>query len=494
MARINDDRLVLPFGGTLANEDLLPAKERNWKATDIFAMWMSAMHSLGNYTAAAALFIVGLNGWQVLLVWFIGFGLTMIFTNWMARIGQQLAVPFPVIARLSFGVLGANLPALVRAVIGIAWYGIQTYLASAALVILALAIDPSLAQYSHPGFLGLSTLGWIGFGVLWLAQLIILTRGIEAIRKFQHLCGPGIWVMMFVLAGILVAQSGWKIDLTMSAVDLGPGETVTLIVASIGSVLALNGAMMLNFADFSRFTPSYRDAKRGNFWGLPVNGGAFALIVVITTAASLTLYGEPITDPASLLVEVQHPVVLAVGAFCFLIATMGINIVGNVVPAAFDLANLAPKHINFRKGAAISCSIAVLVMPWKLYSSPIAITYFLGSVGALVGPLLGIMLVDYYFIKKQIVDPEALYSDSSRGAYAFRRGWNPTALKAFIPGALVAIILAVVPALSAISFLSWFLGTGLSAALYYGISRRAAAPMPTQGPTGTPARAAEPAE
>jgi NCS1 family nucleobase:cation symporter-1 len=451
----------------LWNEDLAPAKDRRWKVYDIFALWMSDVHNLGNYTFAAGLFVLGLSAWQVFTALLFGFVIIYVGMNLMGRIGQRTGVPFPVVARISFGTFGANLPALIRAIIAIFWYGIQTYLASVAITLLVLTIDPSLKPLTEHGFLGLHALGWICFIALWTAQALILTRGMESIRKFQDWCGPAIWVVMIALAVWILAAGHWNISFTSSPKQLSTGEQIRQWFGAAGLILATYGTLMLNFCDFSRNAPDQKTVRRGNFWGLPINSTAFALLSVVVTAGSMQVFGEAITDPAELLSKVHNTPVLIVGALTFAIATMGVNIVANFVSPAYDLANIWPKRITFTIGGMISAVAALCVLPWKLYSSPTVVNYFLGGLGAFLGPLFGIMIVDYYLIRRGKVDVAQLFVDG--GIYP---RVNPRAFVTFFPTAALAAVIALVPFFAPAAPYSWFIGTASSALLYYAVSRK----------------------
>ncbi|MDT7801177.1 MAG: nucleobase:cation symporter, family [Actinomycetota bacterium] len=450
----------------LWNEDLAPAQERRWKVYDIFALWMSDVHNLGNYTFAAGLFVLGLSAWQVFTALLFGFVIIYAGMNLMGRIGQRTGVPFPVVARLSFGTFGANLPALIRAIIAIFWYGIQTYLASVAITLLVLAIDPGLKPLTEHGFLGLHALGWICFIALWAAQALILTRGMESIRKFQDYAGPAIWVVMIALAVWILAAAHWNISFTSSPKQLSTGEQIRQWFGAAGLILATYGTLMLNFCDFSRNAPDQKTVRRGNFWGLPINSTAFALLSVVVTAGSMQVFGEAITDPAELLSKVHNTPVLIVGALTFAVATMGVNIVANFVSPAYDLANIWPKRITFTIGGMISAVAALCVLPWKLYSSPAVVNYFLGGLGAFLGPLFGIMIVDYYLIRRGKVDVAQLFVDG--GIYP---RVNPRALVTFFPTAALAAVIALVPFFAPAAPYSWFIGTASSALLYFAVSR-----------------------
>nr|WP_223206178.1 NCS1 family nucleobase:cation symporter-1 [Streptomyces xanthii] len=450
----------------LVNEDLAPAAERKWKVYDLFALWMSDVHNLGNYTFAAGLLVLGLNAWQVFSALLIGFVLIYAGCNAMGRIGQRHGVPFPVVSRISFGVWGANIPALIRAVIAIMWYGIQTYLASVAVNVMVLAAFPGMKSWTEHSFLGLHALGWASFLALWLVQSLIITRGMESVRKFQDFCGPAIWIVMLALAVWIWAKAGWTISLTTTPHPVSSGEQFRQWFGAIGLILATYGTLMLNFCDFSRFAPDYRTVRRGNFWGLPINSTAFVVLSVVVTAGSVEVFGEAITDPALLVARIGNTWVLVFGALTFAVATMGVNIVANFVSPAYDLANVWPQKISFKVGGAISTVLALVVTPWNLYSNPTVVNYFLGGLGAFLGPLFGIIMLDYFWVKRGRIDDRALFDATPGSRYHYRGGVNPKALAAFVPSAGLAVVLALVPYFDSVAAYSWFIGTAVSALLY----------------------------
>ena len=460
-----------PLSDRLYNADLAPPAERRWKTYSIFALWMNDVHNIGNYTFAAGLFAIGLGAIPSFFALLIGILIVFWGMNLMGRMGQKTGVPFPVMARISFGVHGAQIPALIRAVIAIAWYGIQTYLASIAVMVLALRIDPALLPMTQDSILGLSSLGWICFVGLWVVQLVILSFGMEIIRKFQDWAGPIVWIIMLVLAVWVMVLAGGQIAWNPPNVLSGSAMWWEMLGAA-GLTISTYGTLMLNFCDFSRFAPNTRSVIRGNFWGLPVNFTAFAMVSIIVTAGSYTLFGEIITDPAKIIAKVPNTFVLVVGAVMFAFATIGVNIVANFVSPAYDLANLAPKYINFRRGGIISAVLAVVVLPWNLYNSPTTVNYFLGGLGALLGPLFGVIIVDYWLLRRQKVNVPDLYSDAPDADYAYRRGINPRALIAFLPAAAIAIVLALAPTFEVLSAFSWVVGAVLAGVVYYLVADR----------------------
>ncbi len=460
-----------PVSDRLYNADLAPPSTRRWKTYSIFALWMNDVHNIGNYTFAAGLFALGLGALPAFFALLLGILVVFWGMNLMGRMGQKTGVPFPVMSRISFGVHGAQIPALLRAIIAIAWYGIQTYLASLAVMVLALRIAPSLQPWTQDSILGLSSLGWVCFLTLWAVQLAILSFGMEVVRRFQDWAGPIVWIVMLVLAVWMLVLAGGEIAWSPPNALSGAAMWWEMLGAA-GLTISIYGTLMLNFCDFSRFAPDRRSIIRGNFWGLPINFTAFAMVSIIVTAGSFTLFGEIITDPAKIIAKVPNTFVLVVGAIMFAVATIGVNIVANFVSPAYDLANLAPKYIDFRRGGIISAVLAVVVLPWNLYSSPAVVNYFLGGLGALLGPLFGVIIVDYWLLRRARINVPDLYTEHPDGDYSYRRGFNPRALAAFVPASVIAIVLALVPTFEPVSAFSWFFGAVIAGAIYHPVADR----------------------
>ncbi|MFE4413993.1 NCS1 family nucleobase:cation symporter-1 [Streptomyces sp. NPDC056821] len=460
-------------GNRLYNKDLAPTKpdSRKWNTYSLVALWMSDAHNIGAYTFGAALFATGLAPYQVMIGIFLGTLIVFAGCTWSGYIGHESGGPFPVVQRLSWGVFGANVPALIRAVVGIAWYGIQTFLASTALTVLLLRLAPSWTPLTHHTFLGLNALSWICFLGLWAMQLLVLASGMEIVRRYVDYAGPVIWIIMILLAGWLVVQARGHISFTRGAVHLSVNEQIYQTFAAAGLVTAGLATLMLNFPDFARFAPSKRSITIGNFWGLPVNWTAFAVTSAIVSAGTLAIFGKAILDPAELLSKVNNTPVLIVGVCMFIVATIGVNIVANFVSPAYDLANVWPAKVNFKVGGVITAVLSIVVMPWKLYSSAAVIRYFLGSLGAFLGPLFAIMIVDYYLVRRQRITVLDLYRPSSESRYYYRGGINPIAIAAFIPSAALAAVCALVPAFHRIAPFAWFVGAGIGGVLFWTLHR-----------------------
>ncbi|MEU7811541.1 NCS1 family nucleobase:cation symporter-1 [Pseudonocardia sp. NPDC049154] len=458
----------------LTNEDLAPLKKQSWKSYNFFAFWMSDVHSVGGYVTAGSLFALGLAAWQVLVALLIGITIVYYLCNLVAKPSQATGTPYPVISRVSFGVLGANIPAIIRGLIAVAWYGIQTYLASHSLVIVALKLWPGLAPYAEVGqygFAGLSLLGWICFLAMWVLQAAVFWRGMEAIRTFIDFCGPAVYVVMFLLAGYLVIEAGWSnIDLNLSEVDLSGWQSIGVMVTAIALIVSYFSGPMLNYGDFARYGRTFRDVKKGNFLGLPLNFIVFALLVVITAAATLPVFGRLITDPVETVAELDSTFAVVLGALTFMIATIGINIVANFVSPAFDFSNVNPRKISWRMGGMIAAVGSVLITPWNLYSSPEVIHYTLDTLGAFIGPLYGVLIADYYLIKKGRVVVDDLYTLKADGTYHYSKGYNPVAIVATVAGAVVAMAVVLFGSTTAAAF-SWFIGAAVAFVLHWTISR-----------------------
>ena len=463
----------------LTNEDLAPLKQQTWSSYNIFAFWMSDVHSVGGYVTAGSLFALGLASWQVLVALLIGIVIVNVFCNLVAKPSQATGVPYPVICRSVFGVLGANIPAIIRGLIAVAWYGIQTYLASAALDVVLLKLFPGLAPYAdvnQHGFLGLPFLGWGSFLLLWVLQACVFWRGMESIRKFIDFCGPAVYVVMFLLCGYLIYKAGWgAIDLNLGEVTYTGIDSIPVMLGAIALVVSYFSGPMLNFGDFARYGKSFDVVKRGNFLGLPVNFLVFSLLVVVTASLTVPVFGELITDPVATVAKIDSTFAIVLGALTFTIATIGINIVANFISPAFDFSNVSPQRISWRAGGMIAAVGSVLITPWNLYNNPEVIHYTLEILGAFIGPLFGVLIGHYYLIHKQKVIVDDLFTLAEDGTYWYTKGYNPAAVIATAVAAVVAVIpvLAVgVPGMHTAAQYSWFIGCGLGLGVYYLLATR----------------------
>ncbi len=461
---------------SLYNEDLAPATERKWGAFSIFNVWTSDVHSLWGYYLAASLFL--LCGSFLNFIIAIGIGSLVIFVlmSLVGNAGVRTGVPYPVLARAAFGTFGANVPALIRAVVACFWYGAQTSAASGAIVALLIRSPGILAFHQNSHMLGHSTLEVICYVIVWAAQLLIIQHGMETVRKFQDWAGPAVWIMMLLLSIYLIVKAGTfsfgseiPEDVLMKATaDAGvPGAPGSLaaLCAVAATWITYFAALYLNFCDFSRYATDERALRKGNLWGLPINLLAFCFVAGITTTASYTVYHEVLIHPDDISAKFDSWFLAALAAATFAIATLGINVVANFVSPAFDFSNVFPSKIDFKKGGYIAALIALVLYPFAPWETGAA--HFVNFIGSIMGPVFGIMMVDYYLIRKAVLNVPDLYREN--GEFRFQNGWHGTAFVALLVGMLFSSILptftTILPAWWGVY--GWFFGVGIGGAAYY---------------------------
>lgn len=432
----------------LYNEDLAPARERRWGAFSLFNVWTSDVHSLWGYYLAASLFLLCGTFTNFLIA--IGLSSLVIYAlmNLIGYAGERTGVPYPVLARASFGIWGANLAALVRAIVACFWYGAQTAAAAGAVVALLVRHPDILHFHQSSHMLGHSTLQVLCYVLVWGLQLLIIQHGMETVRRFQDWAGPAVWLAMLALAiGLVVKAGGFSLDhqiapevLRAKTQDAGvtgePGSPAALL--AVGATwITYFAALYLNFCDFSRYAKDRAAVRTGNLWGLPVNLIAFSLVAGVTTIAAWKVYGEVLLHPEEISAKFDSWVLALIAALTFAVATLGINVVANFVSAAFDISNVFPKAIDFRRGGWIAALIALVLYPFAPWEGDAA--HFVNAIGATMGPLLGIILVDYYLVARGRVDVAQLYQE--HGRYRYEGGWNVNALVATAAGAVFSTIL-----------------------------------------------------
>jgi len=462
----------------LYNEDLAPAKNRRWGAFSIFNVWTSDVHSLWGYFLAASLFL--LCGSFLNFIIAIGIGSLVIFflMNLVGYAGVKTGVPYPVLARASFGIWGANIPALVRAVVACFWYGAQTAAASGAIVALLIRTDSFMAFHKSTHFLGHSGLEVICFAVVWALQLLIIQHGMETVRRFNDLAGPAVWVMMLILAiGLVVKAGGFSFTHTIpmdvlleKTKDAGvPGQPATFgaLVAVAATWVTYFAALYLNFCDFSRFARDKQAVRVGNLWGLPVNLILFTLVAGVTTIAAFQVYNEVLLHPDQISAKFESWFLALLAALTFAVATLGINVVANFVSPAFDFANVFPKRIDFKLGGYIAALIALVLYPFAPWEGNAAT--FVNAIGATMGPLFGIIMVDYYLIRKGELDVAALYQE--HGEFRFQGGWH---VAAFIAAGIGTVFSSILPNFTTVlpswwGVYGWFFGVAIGGVTYYAL-------------------------
>jgi NCS1 family nucleobase:cation symporter-1 len=462
-----------PTSARLYNQDLAPTKMagRRWTAYSIFTLWANDVHSLGNYGFAIGLFALGLGAWQILLALGVGAVLLFLLLTFSGFMGHKTGVPFPVMSRIAFGIHGAQIPALIRGGVAIVWFGIQTYLASLVLRVLLIALAPGLEDLDRNDILGLSTLGWAAFVFLWVVQVIIVRYGMDMIRKYEAFAGPIILVTMAGLALWMFIQAGGSIALSTHNALAG-GAMWREIFAGGALWVSIYATFVLNFCDFTRSSTTRRSIIKGNFWGIPVNMLFFGIIVVVMTGAQFKINGAIIGSPSDIVESIPNTFLLVVAALALLVLTIAVNLMANFVAPIYALTNLMPKRLDFRRASLVSAIIGLVILPWNLYNNPAVIVYFLGGLGALLGPLFGVIMADYWLIRKTRINVPELYTEVSNGSYFYKNGVNIRAVAAFIPAAVISLLIAFIPALAPVAAFSWFIGAGIGAIAYFVIADR----------------------
>lgn len=307
---------------------------------------------------------------------------------------------------------------------------------------------------------------------MWVLQALVFWHGMSAIKRFIDVAGPAVYVVMMALAGWILYQTGLDgISFTLSEKSLTAGEQTWQMITATALVVSYFSGPLLNFGDFSRYAKNMQHIRRGNRWGLPFNFLLFSLVTVIIVSGSQSLFGRMITDPIETVSHVGNSVAMALGLLTMIIATIGINIVANFVSPAFDFSNCSPQKISFRTGGMIAAVGSVLLTPWNLFQSPELIHYTLDVLGSFIGPLFGILLADFYLIKRGQVDVDALFNDTPQGRYWYQNGINPKAVAALVPAVGVCLLLSFTPSLHEVANFSWFIGAFLGAGSYRWLAR-----------------------
>jgi NCS1 family nucleobase:cation symporter-1 len=440
----------------LFNPDLgpVPPARRTWTTYNFAALWISMAHCIPTYMLAGGLLAVGMNWWQALFTIGLGNLIVLVPILLNAHPGTRYGIPFPVFARASFGTSGANLPAILRAVVACGWFGIQTFIGGEAVKSFIEAVWPGFGAIGGgASFLGLSVPSAITFFVFWIANMLIIYRGMNAVRVFENWAAPIVLVMAAVLLVWAVGRAGG-----LGPIMSQPSKFATLaefwpvFIPSLTGMIGFWATLSLNIPDFTRYGKGQREQMLGQALGLPTTMVAFsAMGVIITSATKQILTGVPIEklfDPVFVLHQLTSATpppgldapliaspgtrvaVAVISVVGVLIATVSVNIAANVVSPANDFANLAPRRISFRTGALITGVVGILMMPWKLLSSANAYIFnWLIGYSALLGPIAGIMIADYFILRRRQLDVPDLYRENGRYGRV-----NPAAVGALIVG------------------------------------------------------------
>ncbi len=422
-------------GSPLWNPDLAPTplSRRTWSTYNIAALWIGMSVVITTYTLASGLMAQGMTWWQALGTILLGNLIVLIPMVLNAHAGTRYGISFPVLCRAAFGVRGANVPAILRAIVACGWFGIQTWIGG-------LALD-ALITAAWPGWAAIGAGKAIAFGVFWLIQVAIILRGTEGIKVLESWSAPLLLLGGAVLLVWAVRAGGGMGNILSESQRLqkGTGNFWTLFPAALTANVGYWATLSLNIPDFTRYAKSQRSQALGQALGLPTTMTLFAFIGVAVTAATIVVFGEAIWDPIVLVTRIGSPGVIIFAALIVLAAQLTTNMAANVVSPANDFSNLSPRRISYVTGGLITAVLGIAMMPWKLYSDASAyiFTWLIGY-SSLMGALGGILIADYWVLRRQKLSLPDLFAE--RGAYTYSGGWNPRAL-----AALVVAILPVVP-------------------------------------------------
>jgi nucleobase:cation symporter-1, NCS1 family len=456
----------------LYNHDLAPVPigQRTWTTYTYAALWISMSHTIPTYMLASGLMAAGMSWAQALITILLGNTIVLIPILLNSHAGTRYGIPFPVFARASYGTIGSNLPALMRALVACGWFGIQTWIGGEALHTLLASVIPNWNLLLGAGFGGHTITQWVSFLLFWGLNVFIIYRGMDLLRVVENWAAPFVLVMTAVL---LV----WAVQ---RANGLGPllrqqgkyrtfAEFLPVFAPSLTAMIGNWATLSLNMSDFTRFGRSQREQIIGQVVALPTTMSVFAAMGVIITSATVVIYGQAIWDPVQLVGTFRAPVVVAIAMFTAVVATLAVNIAANVVSPANDFANAFPRLISFKTGGLITGIISILMQPWKLLADPSVyiFTWLLGYSGGL-GAIAGVLIVDYWLVRRRRLQLEDLYLVD--GAYRYQNGWNWKAVAATGIGCALAWGGLVVPGFGRLYDYTWFVGLLVAGVVYWMLS------------------------
>jgi nucleobase:cation symporter-1, NCS1 family len=416
----------------LWNPDLAPTApaRRTWSTYDIAALWIGMSVVITTYTLASGLMQQGMTWWQAMLTLLLGNVIVLVPMILNAHAGTRYGVSFPVLCRASFGVKGANVPAVLRALVACGWFGIQTWIGGLALNTLLVAAWPAWSTVTA----GI----WIAFAIFWLIQVWIIVNGIEGIKKLEGWSAPLLLAGGALLLVWAVRQGGGLTHILSQSARMRSGQTPfwQLFPSALTANVGYWATLSLNIPDFTRFARSQRSQVLGQALGLPATMTAFAFIGVAVTSATIVVFGEPIWNPVDLIARIGSVPVVVFGALVVILAQLTTNMAANVVSPANDFSSLAPRHLSYVAGGLITAVIGIAMMPWKLYADAAAYIFtWLVGYSSLMGAIGGVLIADYWVLRRCRLSTADLFK--VQGRYTYANGINRAAM--------IALVLAVAP-------------------------------------------------
>jgi NCS1 family nucleobase:cation symporter-1 len=455
----------------LYNDDLapVPIARRTWTTYNYAALWVSMAHCIPTYMLASGLMAAGMNWSQALVTILLGNTIVLIPILLNSHPGTKYGIPFPVFARAAYGTLGSNVPALMRALVACGWFGIQAWIGGEALQTMFKTLVPGWPLLLGAGVAGHTTTEWLSFLLFWGLNIFIIYRGMNLLRAVENWAAPFVLVMTGALVWWAVSRAHGLGPLLAQ-----PGRFHTLraflpvFVPSLTAMIGYWATLSLNMPDFTRFGRSQREQMLGQVVALPATMSLFAAMGVLITSATAIIFGESIWDPVQLVGRFTSPVIVAIAMFTIVVATLAVNIAANVVSPANDFANAFPRIVSFKTGGLITGLLGIAIQPWRLLAdaSGYIYTWLLGYSGGL-GSLAGVLIADYWLVRRRRLDLEDLYLPD--GVY---RGWNLRAIAATAIGCALAWGGLVVPILAPLYDYAWFVGFFASALAHVALTPR----------------------
>ncbi len=458
---------------TLYNEDLapIPISRRTWTTYNYAALWISMAHCIPTYMLSAGLMAAGMSWAQALFTVALGNTIVLVPILLNSHPGTRYGIPFPVFARAAYGTIGSNVPALMRAIVACGWFGIQAWIGGEALNTFFTSVVPGWHDLLGAGFGGHSTTEWLSFLIFWSLNVAIVYRGMDLLRKVENWAAPFVLIMTSLLLGWAVTEAnGFGPLLSQPGKYPTLREFLPVFVPSLTAMIGFWATLSLNMPDFTRFGRSQREQVIGQVVALPTTMFVFAAMGVLITSATAIIYGEVIWDPIKLIGRFSNPLVIAISMFTAVVATLAVNIAANVVSPANDFANAFPRLIRFKTGGLITGILGILIQPWRLLADPSGyiFNWLLGYSGGL-GSIAGVLIADYWIVRKRDLSLEDLYLPDGR----YGR-WNWAGIAATIAGCALAWGGLIVPQLRPLYDYAWFVGFAVAAATYLALGRAAA--------------------
>ncbi|GAA2359566.1 NCS1 family nucleobase:cation symporter-1 [Dactylosporangium salmoneum] len=462
------DAAIEAGDNSLYNEDLAPVTQdgRTWSMLNYLTLWVGMSSQIPTYLVASGLIILGMNWWQAIFTVALGNVLILVPILLNSHVGAKYGIPFPVFARASYGTYGANLPAILRGLVATGWFGIQTWIGGVAVNLGIAAVFPGWTTFG--GRIGGQPLGmWLSFLLFWALHMFIIYKGMDALRRLQTWAAPIVLAFGVGLAiWIIVRAHGIGSMLSDPGRLNSFGTFMPVFIPSLVGVMALWATLSLNVPDFTRFARNQRAQLIGQAIALPTGMTVFAVLGVILASGSKVVFGEAIWDPVQLAGHIGVPAAELVALLGAAVATLTVNMSANVVSPSYDFANVWPSRISRRTGGLIVGILGILCQPWRLVSDPSGFIFgWLGGYGAGMGVIAGVMIVDYWIVRRGQLRVRDLFSH--QGVYRYQGGWNMHALFATVVGLFFAWGGYAIPPMHALTDYGWFVGFFVGGLVYW---------------------------